>query len=222
MRAGLMQRVSKPAAMRSVNPQVGRTLAPAIEDQQLMAGSARTRQPRNELPRPCQSGHGNNHMNEQDDEVAHPGNGNNTSQAHRIQANLPIRHGQVRRAESPAPLRSADRRFTPRTGPAESAPPRAPRGSPAQLRSAPTSFDSRRSAQPRFASECAAEVPPRRVHPAELRFGRFTAGFRHSFRLQSLASKSRVLFICHSGNNPTMKTDGRSRASALMRWRVAL
>jgi hypothetical protein len=34
-------------------------------------------------------------MNEQDDEVAHPGNGNNTSQADRIQPKLAIRHRQA-------------------------------------------------------------------------------------------------------------------------------
>ena len=33
-----------------------------------------------EPPRFCQSDHGDHHMNEQDDEVAHPGNSNNTSQ----------------------------------------------------------------------------------------------------------------------------------------------
>ena len=35
-----------------------------------------------ESPGACQGGHGDDHMNEQEDEVAHPGNGNNTSQAH--------------------------------------------------------------------------------------------------------------------------------------------
>ena len=48
-----------------------------------------------ESRRPRQSQHGDNHMNEQDDEVAHPGNGNNTSQADRIQAKLAIRHRQA-------------------------------------------------------------------------------------------------------------------------------
>jgi hypothetical protein len=38
-------------------------------------------------------------MNEQDDEVAHPGNGNNTSRPNLIQANLPIRQGQVQNVD---------------------------------------------------------------------------------------------------------------------------
>ena len=40
----------------------------------------------------CQSDHGNDQMNEQDEQVAHPGNSINTSKSRRIQANLAIRH----------------------------------------------------------------------------------------------------------------------------------
>jgi hypothetical protein len=34
-------------------------------------------------------------MNEQDEQVAHPGNRINTSKSRRMQANLAIRHGQA-------------------------------------------------------------------------------------------------------------------------------
>ena len=61
--------------------QVGSTLAPAIEDEQLMPDQRGLGNHGTESPRPGESQHGDNHMNEQDDEVAHPGNGNNTSQA---------------------------------------------------------------------------------------------------------------------------------------------
>ncbi len=60
---------------------VGRTLAPAIEDQQLMPDQRGFGINGTESARPCQSDHGDDHMNEQEDEVTHPGNGNNTSQA---------------------------------------------------------------------------------------------------------------------------------------------
>ncbi len=59
--------------------QVGRTLASAIEDQQLMADQRGLGNHGTESPRPCQSDHGDHYMNDQDGEVAHPGNGNNTS-----------------------------------------------------------------------------------------------------------------------------------------------
>ena len=39
-----------------------------------------------ESPGTCQAGHGDDHMNEQEDEVAHPGHGNNTSQAHLLRS----------------------------------------------------------------------------------------------------------------------------------------
>jgi len=40
----------------------------------------------------CQSDHGNDQMNEQDEQVAHPGNSINTSNSRCIQAKLAIRH----------------------------------------------------------------------------------------------------------------------------------
>jgi hypothetical protein len=59
--------------------QVGGTLAPAMEDQQLMPDQHGFGDNGTESTRPCQSGHGNDQMNEQDEKVAHPGNGINTS-----------------------------------------------------------------------------------------------------------------------------------------------
>src|SRR6516162_4920690 len=59
--------------------QVGRTLAPAIEDQQLMPDQHGFGDNGTESTRPCQSGQGDDQMNEYDSEVAHPGNGINTS-----------------------------------------------------------------------------------------------------------------------------------------------
>jgi hypothetical protein len=41
-----------------------------------------------EASRPCQSDHGDDQMYEQDEEVAHPGNGINTSKSHDIQAQV--------------------------------------------------------------------------------------------------------------------------------------
>ena len=48
-----------------------------------------------ESPGTCQAGRGDDHMNEKEDEVAHPGHANNTSQAHFIQDSLAIRHRRV-------------------------------------------------------------------------------------------------------------------------------
>jgi hypothetical protein len=59
--------------------QVGRTLAPAIEDEQLMPDQHRLGDNGTESTRPRQSGQGDDQMNEYDREVAHPGNGINTS-----------------------------------------------------------------------------------------------------------------------------------------------
>jgi hypothetical protein len=59
--------------------QVGRTLAPVIEDQQLMPSSADSATTERSLPRPP-GGYRDDHMNKQEDEVAHGGHGNNTSQ----------------------------------------------------------------------------------------------------------------------------------------------
>jgi len=60
--------------------QVGRTLAPAIEDEQLMPGQHGLGDNGTESSRPRQSGQGDYQMNEYDSEVAHSGNGINTSQ----------------------------------------------------------------------------------------------------------------------------------------------
>ena len=59
--------------------QVGRTLAPAIEDQQLIPDHHGFGDYGTESTRPCQSGQSDDQMNEYDSEVAHPGNGINTS-----------------------------------------------------------------------------------------------------------------------------------------------
>ena len=72
--------------------QVGRALAPAIEDEQLMPDQHGLGDNGTESTGPRQSGQGDDQMNEYDSEVAHPGNGINTSQNHRTQVNLAIRH----------------------------------------------------------------------------------------------------------------------------------
>src|SRR5262249_24484908 len=59
--------------------QVGRTLAPAIEDQQLMADQRGLGNHGPQSPWPCQSDQGDDHMDQQANEVAHPGNNINTS-----------------------------------------------------------------------------------------------------------------------------------------------
>jgi hypothetical protein len=61
--------------------QVEPTLAPAIEDKQLRADHRGFANHGPESPWSCQSDHDDNHMDQQDHEVAHPGNSNNTSQA---------------------------------------------------------------------------------------------------------------------------------------------
>jgi hypothetical protein len=59
--------------------QVGRTLAPAIEDEQLMPDQHGFGDNGTESTRPRQSGQSDDQMNEYDSEVAHSGNGINTS-----------------------------------------------------------------------------------------------------------------------------------------------
>jgi hypothetical protein len=59
--------------------QVGRTLAPAIEDEQLMPDQHGFGDNGTHSTRPHQSGQGDDQMNEYDSEIAHPGNGINTS-----------------------------------------------------------------------------------------------------------------------------------------------
>jgi hypothetical protein len=59
--------------------QLGRTLAPAIEDEQLMPDQHGFGDNGTESTRPRQSGQGDDQMNEYDSEIAHPGNGINTS-----------------------------------------------------------------------------------------------------------------------------------------------
>jgi hypothetical protein len=59
--------------------QVGRTLAPAIEDEQLMPDQHGFGDNGTESTRLRQSGQGDDQMNEYDSEIAHPGNGINTS-----------------------------------------------------------------------------------------------------------------------------------------------
>ena len=72
--------------------QVGCTLAPAIEDEQLMPDQHGFGDNGTESTRPRQSGQGDDEMNEYDSEVAHPGNGINTSKTTALRANLAIRH----------------------------------------------------------------------------------------------------------------------------------
>jgi hypothetical protein len=59
--------------------QIGRTIAPAIEDEQLMPDQHGFGDNGAESTRPHQSSQGYDHMNEYDSEVAHSGNGINNS-----------------------------------------------------------------------------------------------------------------------------------------------
>ena len=59
--------------------QVGRTLAPAIEDEELMLEQHGLGDNGTESTRPRESGQGDDQMNKYDSEVTHPGNGINTS-----------------------------------------------------------------------------------------------------------------------------------------------
>ena len=72
--------------------QVGRTLAPAIEDEQLMPDQHGFGDNGTESTRPRQSGQSDDQMNEYDSEVTHPGNGINPSKTTALRANLAIRH----------------------------------------------------------------------------------------------------------------------------------
>jgi hypothetical protein len=54
--------------------QVGRRISVTIEDQQLMPDQRRFGDNGTESAWTCQSGHGDNHMNEKDEEVVHRGN----------------------------------------------------------------------------------------------------------------------------------------------------
>jgi hypothetical protein len=75
--------------------QVGRTRAPAIENEQLMPDQRGFGDNETESTRPRQSGQGDDQMNEYDSEVAHSGNGINSPKT-RTQANLAIRHSVSR------------------------------------------------------------------------------------------------------------------------------
>jgi hypothetical protein len=61
--------------------QVGCTLAAPIEDQELMPDQRGFGNNGADSARPCQSGYGDDQMNAQDDQIAHPGNGINTSRS---------------------------------------------------------------------------------------------------------------------------------------------
>ena len=68
--------------------QVGYAFAPTIEDQQLMPDQHGFGDNGTESTRPCPSGQGDDPMNEYDNEVAHPGNGINTSKTIALRPNL--------------------------------------------------------------------------------------------------------------------------------------
>jgi len=78
-----MSRVHKPAMIRSET---------AIQDEDLMASEHGFGDDGTKATRFCQSDHGHDQMNEQYEQVAHPGNSINTSKSRRIQANLAISH----------------------------------------------------------------------------------------------------------------------------------
>jgi hypothetical protein len=94
-RAGGMNRVHKPAMNPIRGTQVGCTLAPAIEDEQLMPDQYGLGDSGTESTRPRQSGQGDDQMNEYDSEVAHPGNGINNSKTTALRPISAIRHRQV-------------------------------------------------------------------------------------------------------------------------------
>src|SRR6516164_4059084 len=71
---------------------VRRTLAPAIEDQQLMPDQHGFGDNGTESTWPRQSGQGDDQMNEYDSQVAHAGQWYQQLKNHRTQANLAIRH----------------------------------------------------------------------------------------------------------------------------------
>ena len=82
----------KPAMIRSV-ARVGRPLAPAIEDDQLMPDQHGFGDNGTESTRPRQSGQGDDQMNEYDSEVAHSGNVS-TAQKPPHSRQFAIRQGQ--------------------------------------------------------------------------------------------------------------------------------
>src|SRR5215471_8725654 len=80
------RRAHEEGAQAGDNPvfgtQVGRTLASAIKDEQLMSDQHRFGDNGTESTRPHQSGQGDDQMNEKDSEVAHLGYGINSSKSH--------------------------------------------------------------------------------------------------------------------------------------------
>jgi hypothetical protein len=91
MRAWLIKRVNTPTGDAIGGAQVGRTLAPAIEDQHLMPKQRGFGDDGTDSRGACQTGRGDAHMNEKEDEVAHPGHGNNILQ---VQLSRPV-HGEL-------------------------------------------------------------------------------------------------------------------------------
>jgi hypothetical protein len=85
-RAGRSNRVHKPAMIRSVARRLGRPLAPAIEDDQSMPHQHGFGDNGTESTRPRQSGQGDHQINEYDSEVAHSGNGINSSKTTALKA----------------------------------------------------------------------------------------------------------------------------------------
>jgi hypothetical protein len=65
----------------------------AIEDKQLMADHRGFGNQGPESPWPCQSDQGDDHIDQQDNEVEHPGNSINTSKSRGIQANFQFAMG---------------------------------------------------------------------------------------------------------------------------------
>ena len=90
-----MSRVHKPAMTDRQYTQVGSSLPAAIQDEDLMASEHGFGDDGTKATRFCQSDHGNDQMNEQDEQVAHPGNSINTSKSRRIQAKLVSRWRMV-------------------------------------------------------------------------------------------------------------------------------
>src|SRR5215471_4565272 len=93
-REGRMSRVHKPAMIRSETRRLGARFRPRFR-MRILASEHGFGDDGTKATRFCQSDHGNDQMNEQDEQIAHPGNSVNTSKSRRLQPKLAIRHGQV-------------------------------------------------------------------------------------------------------------------------------
>ena len=92
-RAGRMKRVHKPMMIRSAGRRFG-AFAAAIQDQQLMAELHGFGDHTPEAAGHCQPNESQDRMNQEEDELAHSGNGIKASE-HPIESIFVFRHGHV-------------------------------------------------------------------------------------------------------------------------------